>query len=63
LFTKRHYAKVAEVIENAGRRQSERYGESAGIHLVKELSYQFAIMFEDDNPNFNRKKFYDATGY
>lgn len=55
-FERRHYEAIADVINDTlfhtSLEVTERFGVSA-------LAEDLALMFRDDNPNFNREKFID----
>lgn len=54
LFSKRHYEKIAAVLEDLG------YDLSPAAHLAAVA--RFSTMLADDNPAFNKAKFSDASG-
>ena len=56
MFQRRHYNKIAELLK--------KYEIENHPHKRKfvNLCYDFAIMFGNDNPNFQSKKFYEACG-
>ena len=55
MFKRRHYEKIAEVfaIYKPGFQSDEQYH----AYMITKL----ANMFQEDNPRFNRDKFYKAT--
>jgi len=57
MFTKEHYAKVAEVLKDTlvGTK-----GSIAATLLHHEIVQDFVELFEDDNPKFDDEKFLDV---
>ena len=55
MMTRKDYVKVAEILN----RHFENY--PVEISDFKELVFDFADMFEKDNPNFNQYKFIEAV--
>ena len=63
MFQRRHYNKIAELLKSS--REKEKHPlvfESIIKRKYVNLCYDFAIMFSNDNPNFQSKKFYEACG-
>ena len=56
MFQRRHYNKIAELLKSS--REKEKHPKRKYVNLC----YDFAIMFSNDNPNFQSKKFYEACG-
>ena len=65
MFTRKHYVKVAGAIAEARERlaaHESRTTRKVGIELMDEWTCILADEFADDNPNFNRSRFYHACG-
>jgi len=52
MFTKRHYVKIAKLLN--------LWTDSTGKINAQAIMANLADMFEEDNPHFNRAKFIDA---
>lgn len=55
MFTRKHYEKVVKVIN-----RTIPYDDATVRHNTIQ---EFADMFEDDNPNFDRDRFLKACGF
>ena len=53
-YSKKHYEDIERVIKNSG---VIKYSELAYLRLITD----FALLFEQDNPNFDRERFLEAT--
>lgn len=56
-MTKKDYIKFAKMLSKFGT--SNMIGMSEFKILVEEMSY----IFQEDNPSFNRERFFEACGY
>ena len=54
IFAKRHYEAIAAILTKYDKNRSDIPGA---------VAYDLSVMFEDDNPNFNRDKFMKAAGF
>jgi hypothetical protein len=57
MFTRRHYEAVAKTLQEYFAAQdyaTETHGPRPSLEAF------FAVMFEDDNPNFSASRFYEA---
>lgn len=65
-FTKQHYEAIAEVIKESAEYSEDylfRHGECSSyprLIMGDELLRVLCAMFEEDNPLFDRKKFWEA---
>ena len=61
MITRKHYKAIAEIIN-----RTENESVSIGVTYPKidkrELVFEFADYFEQDNPRFNRNRFMKACG-
>lgn len=63
MFTKKHYEKIAQIIDELPMSfKQQRYWSMADTSFSEELANQFAAEFKLDNPNFNKTKFFNACG-
>jgi len=56
MFTKQHYEKIAEIL-------ASEQGSSMVNVIVYNITSKLAEMFMEDNPNFDREKFFKAAGF
>lgn len=62
MFTRRHYAAIAEAIK-AEKEYCEFYvGDAAEMTIVRHIVPRLEAVFRKDNPNFNGRKFREACG-
>jgi len=62
-FKKRHYKAIAQLLNSHHLLHPTRsYVEDSDIVLDRVIE-DFAGMFGEDNPRFDRKKFMEAAGY
>ena len=54
MMTRKDYIATAEILKD--------YKDEMSKNLFQFIVYDFADLFEADNPNFNEKKFYSACG-
>lgn len=57
LFSRRHYQALASAIHKATKAEQFEYTSTEGI---SETTSQIADMLAEDNPLFDRNRFYDA---
>lgn len=56
-MTKKDFKKVAEILRKMIEKSRDELGFDAAVYLIDEFSY----WFEDENPNFDEKKFRQAV--
>ena len=56
MFIKQHYEKIAEIL-------ASEQGSSMVNVIVYNITSKLAEMFMEDNPNFDREKFFKAAGF
>ena len=54
MMTRKDYIATAEILKD--------YKDEMSKNLFQFIVYDFADLFEADNPNFNENKFYSACG-
>ena len=59
MFERRHYESIAKVIFEAKKRARGSAAEECGVGCTE---IRLAWMFHDDNPHFDAKRFFAATG-
>jgi hypothetical protein len=52
-FTRRHFIRVAGIVKRM---------DVTDVHYRQNLAWEFASMFAEDNPRFDRQKFLAACG-
>jgi hypothetical protein len=65
MFTRKHYIKVAATIAEARERIAAHESSATrelGIGLMDDWTQILADEFQDDNPRFDRSRFYHACG-
>lgn len=55
MFTKQHYEAIAEVLKTVGMLNSDF---DSGREYI---GHALMLLFQEDNPNFNRKRFIEAA--
>mgnify|MGYP005817091799 CR=1 FL=1 len=62
-MTRKDYIKLAEIIKDNGRLARELHREKPR-HVLDRPNFMHGLcrMLEDDNPNFDERKFREATG-
>ena len=61
-MTRKDYIKLAEIIKDRSYSDGQVNGESRHVLDRGEFMYGLCGMLEDDNPNFDERKFREATG-
>lgn len=57
MMTKKMYGKIASLIKT--KTENNPVDELVFFHFIEDL----ACIFKEDNPNFNKDKFFDACGF
>lgn len=61
-MTKKDYIQFARILKYAHECKTDSTNEPVYDYpTVSYLTHQFALLFADDNPNFDREKFYRAV--
>ena len=55
-MTRKDYVKIAEVLRSA----NETHGKHGHWHVVHEIEQKLANVLAEDNPRFDRERFYKA---
>ena len=63
IFTTQHYRKIAEIIRSHEVDPNHCDKCEAKDTTMRLVAYDFAEMFEQDNPRFKRDTFYTACGF
>ena len=61
MLTRKYYKQIADMIKNNGRMASVRNQPMFVIDQAKFVD-ELCLSFKQDNPNFNERKFREATG-
>jgi hypothetical protein len=58
MLSRKHYVAIAAVLHEVSEREEFTHTETT----INEVAERLAVIFKDDNPNFDRNRFLEACG-